>query len=257
VRGWAAASGAAILDDGVALAGEAHRALRRRILLLLDDFHRREPGEYGMTRERLRRLMPPDLTDSVFAAIVGRLTAEGRLAHHQGLLRASGFRPAAWRVTADTALARAIEQAFRAGGLMPADAAAVTGGDPRRQQALRQLVRGGVLVEAADRVQRRTVVFHRDAVAMARASIAERLAGGDGFLVRDAGALLGISRKFSVPLLEHFDRVGFTRRSGDRRIVLDRDRRGAERRDRAPAAGAPRGEPVSASACRPPRGVPP
>ncbi|MBN8899266.1 MAG: SelB C-terminal domain-containing protein, partial [Rhodospirillales bacterium] len=34
------------------------------------------------------------------------------------------------------------------------------------------------------------------------------------------GAALGISRKYSVPLLEYFDAVQFTRRVGDRRQLL-------------------------------------
>jgi selenocysteine-specific elongation factor len=36
--------------------------------------------------------------------------------------------------------------------------------------------------------------------------------------VADARELLGSSRKFVVPLLERFDREGFTRRRGDVRI---------------------------------------
>ncbi|WP_167393172.1 SelB C-terminal domain-containing protein [Azospirillum oryzae] len=31
--------------------------------------------------------------------------------------------------------------------------------------------------------------------------------------------LLGITRKFGVPLLEHLDRIGVSRRHGDRRIL--------------------------------------
>ena len=41
-----------------------------------------------------------------------------------------------------------------------------------------------------------------------------------GFLAREAGATLGISRKFSIPLLEHLDATGFTRRAGDRRVIV-------------------------------------
>ena len=34
-----------------------------------------------------------------------------------------------------------------------------------------------------------------------------------------AGAVLGISRKYSVPLLEHLDAIRFTRRIADRRVL--------------------------------------
>jgi selenocysteine-specific elongation factor len=30
----------------------------------------------------------------------------------------------------------------------------------------------------------------------------------------------GLSRKIAIPLLEHFDKVGATKRSGDTRVVL-------------------------------------
>ncbi|HYZ62775.1 MAG TPA: SelB C-terminal domain-containing protein, partial [Acetobacteraceae bacterium] len=72
------------------------------------------------------------------------------------------------------------------------------------------------VVRAHDRVQKRDVLFHRDAIAEARRRLTPLLAGS-GLLVSEAGAALGISRKYSVPLLEHLDAVHFTRRAGDRR----------------------------------------
>jgi len=37
--------------------------------------------------------------------------------------------------------------------------------------------------------------------------------------VAEAGTALGISRKYSVPLLEYLDAIGFTRRVADRRVL--------------------------------------
>jgi selenocysteine-specific elongation factor len=51
------------------------------------------------------------------------------------------------------------------------------------------------------------------AVAIVRAS------GSDGVTVSAIRQALGTSRKFAVPLLEHLDRAGETRRSGDVRIA--------------------------------------
>ena len=94
----------------------------------------------------------------------------------------------------------------------------------RRREALTYLVGAGTVIRAVDRVQRRAVLFHREAVAGARARLAEAFphatTAESGFLAREAGATLGISRKFSIPLLEHLDAVGFTRRAGDRRVIV-------------------------------------
>lgn len=80
------------------------------------------------------------------------------------------------------------------------------------------------MIRAIDRVQRRAVLFHRDAVSVARTRLAEAFPNATtpetGFLAREAGAALGISRKYSIPLLEHLDAAGFSRRAGDRRVIV-------------------------------------
>ena len=45
--------------------------------------------------------------------------------------------------------------------------------------------------------------------------IRERLGGGGALSVGDFKEMFGFSRKFAVPILEHLDREGFTRRDGD------------------------------------------
>ncbi|MFD0938544.1 SelB C-terminal domain-containing protein, partial [Methylobacterium trifolii] len=93
-------------------------------------------------------------------------------------------------------------------------------------EALTYLVGAGIVIRAVDRVQRRAVLFHKEAVAGARARLSEAFPHATdpeaGFLAREAGAALGISRKFSIPLLEHLDATGFTRRTGDRRVIVAR-----------------------------------
>ena len=37
--------------------------------------------------------------------------------------------------------------------------------------------------------------------------------------IQDLSALFGYSRKFSIPLLTHLDRLGITRREGDIRVA--------------------------------------
>jgi selenocysteine-specific elongation factor len=83
-------------------------------------------------------------------------------------------------------------------------------------------VREGAVVRTTDRVQKRDIVFHPDAIDAARRRLAPLL-GAPGLLVKEAGEALGISRKFSVPLLEHLDAVRFTRRVADRRVLAQVD----------------------------------
>ena len=65
---------------------------------------------------------------------------------------------------------------------------------------------------------RREIVFHRDAIQDAQRRLAPLLEQPPGLLVTEIGAALGISRKYSMPLLDHLDTIRFTRRVKDRRL---------------------------------------
>ncbi len=150
------------------------------------------------------------------------LIERGELRNEQGRLRHRDFDPAALLSDRDRRLIAAVEREFLTGGLAPPDASAVVGNDRGRFQAIRYLTRTGVLVRTADRVQKREILFHRDALAKAQRIMTIHLADRTGgFLVADLGRLLGISRKYSIPLLEHLDAIRFTRRLDDRRVIAE------------------------------------
>jgi selenocysteine-specific elongation factor len=80
------------------------------------------------------------------------------------------------------------------------------------------LLREGVVVRASDRAKGKEMLFHRDAIDDARRLLAPLLEGERSLLVTEAGTALGISRKYSMPLLDHLDAIRFTRRINERRI---------------------------------------
>lgn len=63
------------------------------------------------------------------------------------------------------------------------------------------------------------VILHGDTVASAKERIAERIRAAGSVGPGDLKELLGATRKYSIPLLEHLDAVGFTRRQGDKRVL--------------------------------------
>ena len=101
-------------------------------------------------------------------AVAAKLIGRGELRNEQGRLRHRDFDPAALLSDRDRRVIAAVEREFLTGGLMPPDASAVVGNDRGRFQAIRYLTRTGVLVRAADRVQKREILFHRDALAKAQ-----------------------------------------------------------------------------------------
>ncbi len=61
------------------------------------------------------------------------------------------------------------------------------------------------------------VIVHRDAVASAAARLIPHK--GKQMAIAELRDILGLSRKYLIPLLEHFDRQKTTRRAGDQRVI--------------------------------------
>ncbi len=174
----------------------------------------------GLSREQLYRAMPK-VSPLVLDTVLKRLAAEGHVSVGAGAIRlASKDGDRARRLQEDMDAA-SLAEAIRRGGLSPPDPAGLVA-VPRVKPLLDRLVRDGVLIRTFDRVQKREIVFHRDAIEAAQRSLRPLLAA-PGLLVKEAGAALGTSRKYTVPLLEYLTAIQFTRRVQDRHVLVPRD----------------------------------
>jgi selenocysteine-specific elongation factor len=194
---------------------EAFDALVLATLRLMVEQAEVQPN--GLARRRIG-LLTPDVGAELLDAAIATLVSAGRLRQDGGLIRlAPHAADDQARARQDEAVAARLGEAFRVAAFMPPDTA-VAASTPAAKRGLDRLLRDGVIVRTYDRVQKRELLFHRDAVAEARRRLGPLLAE-PGLLVKDAGVALGISRKYSVPLLEYLDTVQFTQRVGDRRIL--------------------------------------
>ena len=79
---------------------------------------------------------------------------------------------------------------------------------------VRELEAGGHLVRVGD-----DLAFHAGAIVQAGAALHAAYTAEGPLTAARAKEVLGTSRKYALPLLEHLDRRGMTRREGDRRHV--------------------------------------
>jgi selenocysteine-specific elongation factor len=173
--------------------------------------------EDGLAPDRLAALLPW-AGAAVLDDAVAELVARGALLRAGGSLRVPNAQRDRDRATSEAGEAARMAEALRRAGLSPPDLWNVAP-DPPRKRALDRLIREGIVVRAIDAVQKRELVFHAEAVESAKRRLAPLLAEPPGLLVGEAGAALGISRKYCVPLLEHLDAIRFTRRIADRRVL--------------------------------------
>jgi selenocysteine-specific elongation factor len=121
------------------------------------------------------------------------------------------------RIRNEADLAARIAETLRRGGLTPPSPGSIVS-DLQSSRAVERLLREGVIVRAHDRAKGKEILFHRDAIEQARRRLAPLLEREPGLLVTEVGVALGISRKYSMPLLDHLDSIRFTRRVKDRRL---------------------------------------
>jgi selenocysteine-specific elongation factor len=192
-------------------------AVRRAVVRAVEDwlraFHDEHPaaegtdpsGVHGVALRALRGAGAPASND-LATALVDDLVASGALARDGRSLRLASHRG---RV-ADAELERVVAEVARGEPTPPTISELERSGFPR--ETIEAAVRAGALVRISPEL-----VVTSGFVSVAVDAVRE--AGEAGVTVSDVRRRLGTSRKYAVPLLEHLDRTGATRRSGDLRFA--------------------------------------
>ena len=194
---------------------DAVRRLRDMIVAALETFHRAQPLRPGMSREELRgRAGRAD--DRIFAYVLGALTAEGaahvdrdkvRLGTHE--IRLSAEQQAA---------VDRVEREFRDAAASPPSAAEALGRAGLRGDEDHDLFQ--LLLESHRLVRvKESLFFHADALEAIQDKLVTLLRERKEIGPGDIKDLLGISRKYAIPLLEFFDSRRVTTRVGERRVL--------------------------------------
>ncbi|OHB76405.1 MAG: selenocysteine-specific translation elongation factor [Planctomycetes bacterium RBG_16_64_10] len=186
----------------------------RRILALVADFHRQSPERVGIATDQLRA--DAQLDKNVYDGMIALLTAERRLVERNGRLAASEHR-VAFRAE-DSEHIAVIEAMFRQQTFHPPGLDEVvqkTGATAATVQRHLGILREyGTLVQVAD-----GLLFHHEAVDRARDILSDFFGREEKLESVRFKYLLDTTRKFALPLLDYFDRVGVTRRVGNTRYA--------------------------------------
>jgi len=192
-----------LIDPDVLANGEA------AVLRAVEGHHRDRPLEPGMPLEQVRALLEDQ---DVAAAVVEALVSAGRIAVDGSAVRSAEFRPTL--SGDDERLAAVLGEVLREAGALGMTEAELSDRlqSPRSRELAEFGVRSGTLIRvgrdrfydaaALDAVRRTILEMIRE---MGRASPAE---------IRD---LLGLTRKYLIPILEWLDAGGYTVRDGDSR----------------------------------------
>jgi selenocysteine-specific elongation factor len=182
-------------------------------------FHSEQPLKTGMSREELRTSIPYEVEISTYNHIIQDLISEGvintdkdgktvRIADHNIKLSETHER-----------IRQQIEEVYLNAGTatpLPEDVLSKWSNKEARiaQEAFDVLVEIGVLIRADEKV-----FFHKQTIDKVKESVIQHIRSHGKLTLNECKELLGVSRKYMLPLLYHFDKTGVTLRIGDDRVL--------------------------------------
>lgn len=196
---------------------EALEARERAAVKLVREFHEARPLAQGISKEELKRRLLPDASGPIFNFLLERLQRNGTLESRGGTVALAGMAPRLGerqQAARDAILEWAEAQPFQA---IPLEELSrkLNAAVAEVKEVYYFLLQQGELVRINEELALTPRQLTR-IVDRLRASFP----GGRPFSVPEFKDLFGISRKFAIPVLEHFDRERLTRRDGDSRIVV-------------------------------------
>ena len=188
------------------------REAETEILGALERLHQTQPHRDAVDIEQVRAALPKRIGATLREPLLHRLVGAGKI-----IERPDGIASANWKPKFNPQHEKtraALLDTLQTAGFTPPDRdqlIASFGADTA--ELLRGLAKDGAIVPVS-----REFFMSRAALDLAEQKIRTALAARP-LTVPELKSVLGVSRKHLIPLLEHFDRVGITRRNGDLRIL--------------------------------------
>jgi selenocysteine-specific elongation factor len=198
------------------LSAEVFEGMVSRALALLADFHAREPMKEGLSREELKRRISSELDPKIHARLVQALVERGKAELDKEVLRLAG-RGRALTVSEEDTREKLIAQISQAGLAPPrvdelSDVLKVS--TPKLLELLKHCTQQGLLVKVSD-----ALYFDPGALEALKEKLVAHLKAEKEISTQAFKEMVGLSRKFVIPLSEYFDREKVTLRVGEKRVL--------------------------------------
>ncbi len=197
--------------------------LKAKTLAEIEDFHKKEPLAGGILQATLREKIFAHLPTEIFKAVLQTLEKDGKIAAEKDSVRLASHNMEL--SGEDKILREKLSATYKNAKLEP----------PKLEDALSEAVKGTKSDKAHARkifqllLNTGEIVKISDEFYFGKSGIDNLIEKLREFAAKSSDKLIdvpafkdmaGISRKYAIPLLEYFDRERFTRRAGDKRLIL-------------------------------------
>jgi selenocysteine-specific elongation factor len=190
--------------------------LKRFCLDYLKEFHRKNPLQPGAMKEELKSKLPPQVDSRLFNHILSTLTGEKKIIVDKETVRLSAHTISLKEEEKD--LRKKMVLLYAQGKLQPPlvkeVAAELTVSESELKPVLQLLVKEGTLVKVKE-----DLYFHQQAMQEIEGKLIQFLQQNKEMSPTQFKEVSQVTRKFAIPLMEHFDAKKLTMRIGDKRVL--------------------------------------
>ncbi len=205
------------VDKGLFIHIEYYNSARKRIEAALEDYHERFPLRQGMMKEELKSRLSVVIRERLFNQILNHLAKEDVIVKEKDIIRLKNYRVELFE-DQQRVLSR-IEEIYKNGGLEPPyfkdldkDLTNKSGRD-----LLEVMVKKHTLVKVKE-----DLYFHHNVIKELEERLIKFLQEKGEITTSELKELTGVSRKYTIPLIEYFDKIQLTVRVGDKRVLRKR-----------------------------------
>jgi len=187
---------------------------RKELLDTTAEYHRKFPLKVGLPKEELRSRTTGSRNPKLFNFLISQLTKEGRIVLEKDLVRLEDHRVT---LAADQQEVRKeIEKIYIKSGLKPPYFKEIKDNFPGNTafEVLELMHKEGLLVKVKE-----DLYFHKQAIENLEKDLIGFLKEHKEITTPEFKDMTGASRKYTIPLIEYFDRAQVTVRVGDSRVL--------------------------------------
>jgi selenocysteine-specific elongation factor len=178
----------------------------------LTDYHKANPLKPGMSKEELKTKFPPLLTSKLFNLTLNQMIKENEIVQDENIIRLASHAVSLGGKQAD--VKDKILKTYLNAGLQPPyfkELAKSLDTDVKRsREVLMHLVNEGTIVKVKEEL-----FFHAEAINSLKKRLVIFLEAQGEITTPQFKEMTGVSRKYVIPLAEHFDSTNATLRVGD------------------------------------------
>jgi len=205
------------IENEIFIHAEFYNRAKEDIVAILSDYHRRFPLKGGLVKEELRSKIKGNVKEKPFNQLVTALIQDGAIVRNKDLIRLKDH--TVTLLQDQETVRNQIEQIYLKEGLEPPyfnnlDQNIIQKGG---KDLLEIMVKDGTLIKVKE-----DLYFHKESIEELKRRLIAFIKEKGEITTSELKQVTGVSRKYTIPLIEYFDKTQLTVRVGNKRVLRKR-----------------------------------